>query len=459
LKFTSGTNLAAAEAGAVEWDGTNLFVTQTTGPTRKTIAYTDSFSSTYQPLDAGLTSIAGLTTSANKMIYTTASDTYATTDLTAAGRAMLDDADNTAQRATLGLGDLATLSAVTTSTITDGTIAAGDIGAGAILKSKLNELRPHEQATPNNTVYVEAGIISVANNAKIEYAGGNSGTFSAVTADSRIDLLTIDSSGALGITPGTQAGSPTAPTYPTDKLVIAEVTVTETGTSVISNSDIKDVRPFLNLGGGSGASSIDSTTANTFTLDSDNTGGNVALKFGTTNNETLTWNNTNARFEMSDDLDISGTLTATNLSGPTSTSGTSNDSFEIDTDDSSTMPILTFGANASSAPKITTQVGPLTLQPASGSGVNVTLATTGDFAVNTNQLYVDTSAGNVGIGTTSPGSLLTLTAGDISIDNTRKLNFEGSTGDTYIARSGAGAMSLYVDGNEIAVFRKQVETR
>jgi hypothetical protein len=36
----------------------------------------------FQPLDAGLTSIAGLTTAANKMIYTTASDTYAVTDLT-----------------------------------------------------------------------------------------------------------------------------------------------------------------------------------------------------------------------------------------------------------------------------------------------------------------------------------------------------------------------------------------
>lgn len=40
LKFTSGTNLTSPEAGAMEWDGTNLFITQTTGPTRKTIAYT-----------------------------------------------------------------------------------------------------------------------------------------------------------------------------------------------------------------------------------------------------------------------------------------------------------------------------------------------------------------------------------------------------------------------------------
>lgn len=56
-----------------------------------------------QPLDAGLTSIAGLTTAANKMLYTTAADVYAVADLTAAGRAILDDADAAAQRVTLGL--------------------------------------------------------------------------------------------------------------------------------------------------------------------------------------------------------------------------------------------------------------------------------------------------------------------------------------------------------------------
>lgn len=56
-----------------------------------------------QASDAGLTSIAGLTTAADKMIYTTASDTYAVTDLTAAGRALLDDADAAAMVATLGI--------------------------------------------------------------------------------------------------------------------------------------------------------------------------------------------------------------------------------------------------------------------------------------------------------------------------------------------------------------------
>ena len=62
----------------------------------------------YQPIDPALTSISGLTTAADKLIYTTGTDTYAVADLTSAGRALLDDADAAAQRATLGLGTAAT---------------------------------------------------------------------------------------------------------------------------------------------------------------------------------------------------------------------------------------------------------------------------------------------------------------------------------------------------------------
>jgi hypothetical protein len=56
-----------------------------------------------QAYDLGLTSIAGLTTAADKMIFTDGSDSYAVTGLTSAGRALLDDADASAQRTTLGL--------------------------------------------------------------------------------------------------------------------------------------------------------------------------------------------------------------------------------------------------------------------------------------------------------------------------------------------------------------------
>lgn len=56
-----------------------------------------------QAYDAGLTSISGLTTAADKMIYATGSDTYATTDITSAARSLLDDATVADMRATLGV--------------------------------------------------------------------------------------------------------------------------------------------------------------------------------------------------------------------------------------------------------------------------------------------------------------------------------------------------------------------
>lgn len=63
----------------------------------------DELDTEKQPLDATLTALAGVSTAADKLIYATGSDTFTTTDLTAAARTVLDDASTSAMRTTLGL--------------------------------------------------------------------------------------------------------------------------------------------------------------------------------------------------------------------------------------------------------------------------------------------------------------------------------------------------------------------
>jgi hypothetical protein len=74
-----------------------------------------------QPLDATLTAFAALATVADRLPYSTGVDTFALATFTAFGRSLVDDADATACRTTLGLGTMATQAASAVA-ITGGTI-------------------------------------------------------------------------------------------------------------------------------------------------------------------------------------------------------------------------------------------------------------------------------------------------------------------------------------------------
>lgn len=136
---------------------------------------------------------------------------------------------------------------VPSDTTTSTVLAALNAAVAALANVQaMTYLTPTANTINDNKVAVAAGKLMKADGTgAITYAGGQSPAFSVVTANSRIDLLCIDDTGALTITQGVQAASPVPPLYPAGKTVIAEVTITETATVLITAADIKDVRPFL----------------------------------------------------------------------------------------------------------------------------------------------------------------------------------------------------------------------
>ena len=84
------------------WSGTALAIAN--GGTGATTAGAALTALGGQPIDATLTALAGLATGADKLAYSTGTDTFAQTDFTSFARTLLDDANAGAVRTTLGVG-------------------------------------------------------------------------------------------------------------------------------------------------------------------------------------------------------------------------------------------------------------------------------------------------------------------------------------------------------------------
>ena len=187
-----------------------------------------SASTDFQPVDAGLTSISGLTTAANKMIYTTGSDTYAVADLTSAGRALLDDADAAAQRTTLGLGTAATS-------------ASGDfqpVDAGLTSISGLTTAADKMIYTTGSDTYAVADLTS-AGRALLDDADAAAqrttlglGSAALLAADNTANnVVKVDSNGKLPALDGSQLTN--LPSGATQLNDLSDVTITGAATGEV----------------------------------------------------------------------------------------------------------------------------------------------------------------------------------------------------------------------------------
>jgi len=143
--WTSGDawTQAAFTASGFLSSGNNLSDVANAGTSRTNLGL--AIGTHVQAFDADLSALAGLTSAADKGIQFTGSGAAGVYNLTAAGKALLDDADAAAQRTTLGLG-----TAATTATTAYATSAQGTKADNAAAKaSNLSDLASASTARSN----------------------------------------------------------------------------------------------------------------------------------------------------------------------------------------------------------------------------------------------------------------------------------------------------------------------
>jgi Phage Tail Collar Domain len=197
---------------------------------------------TYQILDQALQSISDLTTASDKMIYTTASDTYAAADLTPYARTLLDDADVSTAQTTLGISAYGK----TLVDDADAATARSTLGLGSVALQNASSVA----LTGGSAAGLSITGGSISNMVDITVADGGTGASDATGARANLGLSNVDNTSDANkpISTATQTaldlkaplaspaltGAPTAPTATalTNNTQVATTAYVDTAISV-----------------------------------------------------------------------------------------------------------------------------------------------------------------------------------------------------------------------------------
>lgn len=299
IKRQNGTDLGAAEIGAnnivlIQYDGTNfLLLSGATYGSVGTVAIPVPVASggtaaataaaartnlglvigtDVQAYDAQLAAVAALAPAADEGLYFTSGTAAATFSLTAAGRALMDDATAAAQATTLGLGTLDSpqFAGVNIGHATDTTItraSAGDI------------------AVEGNAIYRAGGT-------DVPIADGGTGSSTAATAATALGLGTGDSPQFAGINVGHATDTTITRTGAGDVAVEGKAIYRADGTDVpvadggTGSSTAAAARSALAVAGLADANSF--TGPNTGSVTTLTDGATITMNLSTTNNFKVT---------------------------------------------------------------------------------------------------------------------------------------------------------------------------
>ena len=180
------------------------------------------------------------TVASDHLIYTSSADTFAAASLTAAGRALLDDADAAAQRTTLGLG---------TSAVVD--VASAD---GAAANSKVLQVAAGAGLTSGNLLAIDGSGNIVAGSA------GEQGTVTSIALadDDGDDTTAVTDAGSIVVKGGgTNSAITTNVAAGALEVIVADASTTQAGVAKkASSTTISGANVFVGFDAAVGGSSL-----------------------------------------------------------------------------------------------------------------------------------------------------------------------------------------------------------